>query len=203
VVNPQGRDKGQLIAHVLFLKTPALMVYPSYAELIDYCSGFMLADLPWLNPYFGNSLSSVTQETPQPFRIFYISLSFASTYFLAFLTICAMSLLLGVVACVKESTRAVVKNIGLFLYNFFLGGLALAAWMNLQGAIINVLPEHTYKASLYILGFFVLVALLTEAVWSIRREKYNIFKARVLAKAALLSVLHLGPIYLFPIMLTV
>jgi hypothetical protein len=38
-----------MISHVLLLKTAALAVFPSYAELIDYCSGFMIADMPWLN----------------------------------------------------------------------------------------------------------------------------------------------------------
>ena len=52
-IDPERRDKGQIIAHILFLKTAALMVYPSRPELIDYCSGFMMADLPMLNRFFG------------------------------------------------------------------------------------------------------------------------------------------------------
>jgi hypothetical protein len=31
VVDPNGKDKGQLTSHILFLKTPALMLYPSFA----------------------------------------------------------------------------------------------------------------------------------------------------------------------------
>ena len=46
---PEGKDKGHVIAHILFLKTPALMIYPSYSELMDFCDGFMIADLPWFN----------------------------------------------------------------------------------------------------------------------------------------------------------
>ena len=30
-IDPENNDKGQMIAHVLLTKTPALMVYPSYA----------------------------------------------------------------------------------------------------------------------------------------------------------------------------
>ena len=37
VVDTKGKDKGQLIAHILLLKTPVLMLYPTFAELIDYC----------------------------------------------------------------------------------------------------------------------------------------------------------------------
>lgn len=53
VVDPEGRDKGQLIAHLLLVKSIVLMVYPAYGELINYCAGFMVADLPWLNAFFG------------------------------------------------------------------------------------------------------------------------------------------------------
>lgn len=51
--NPRGKDRGELAAHVLLVKSAALMVYPSYAEMVDYCWGFMVADLPWTNEYFG------------------------------------------------------------------------------------------------------------------------------------------------------
>ena len=37
VLVPFGKDRGELIAHVLFTKTVVLMVYPAYSELIDYC----------------------------------------------------------------------------------------------------------------------------------------------------------------------
>ena len=52
VLDPNGKDKGQIVSHILFLKTPVLALYPTYAELIDYCAGFMVADMPWLNNYF-------------------------------------------------------------------------------------------------------------------------------------------------------
>ena len=52
VIDVKGKDKGQLIAHILLLKTPVLMLYPTYAELIDYCQGFMMADMPWINNLF-------------------------------------------------------------------------------------------------------------------------------------------------------
>ena len=31
VLDPKGNDKGQIAPHILFLKTPVLLVYPSYA----------------------------------------------------------------------------------------------------------------------------------------------------------------------------
>jgi len=57
VLNPEGVDKGQMISHLLLLKTPALAVFPAYAELIDYCRGFMIGDLPFLYDTFGEVLS--------------------------------------------------------------------------------------------------------------------------------------------------
>lgn len=53
VLDPHGKDKGQLVPHVLLYKTAVLAVYPVYGELISYCAGFMAADLPYLNLYFG------------------------------------------------------------------------------------------------------------------------------------------------------
>lgn len=31
VLDGRGKDKGELIAHILLLKTPVLMLYPTYA----------------------------------------------------------------------------------------------------------------------------------------------------------------------------
>ena len=31
IVTPKCKDKGQIIAHILFLKTPALILFPSYS----------------------------------------------------------------------------------------------------------------------------------------------------------------------------
>ena len=101
VLDPNGKDKGQLTAHILFLKTPALMLYPTFVELIDYCAGFMFADLPWLNNYFAAILSDPLDSAPSPYLLFYNSLSIASTYLLAVIFMVAMVLVLGVFAYLK------------------------------------------------------------------------------------------------------
>ena len=102
IVDPDGYDKGQLIPHILFLKTPVLMVYPSYAELINFCSGFMVADFPWLNDYFGANLSEPTDKTPLPYLLFYTSLSIGSTYILALLVIIFIVVVLFIIAYLKK-----------------------------------------------------------------------------------------------------
>jgi hypothetical protein len=103
VVLPRKKDNGELIAHILFLKCPALVVYPAYAELIDYCYGFMMADLPWLNSYFADRLSVSTEILPYPYRLFYISLSLASTYLLALAFFVILGIILLFIYKVYES----------------------------------------------------------------------------------------------------
>ena len=39
----------ELVGHCLALKTVSLVVYPTYAEYVNFCLGFMVVDLPWLN----------------------------------------------------------------------------------------------------------------------------------------------------------
>ena len=46
---PTSHNLGQIIPHILALKTGALILYPTYGEYVDFCSGFMTADLPWAN----------------------------------------------------------------------------------------------------------------------------------------------------------
>ena len=53
ILDPEGTEKGQLISHLLLLKTPTLAVFPVYSEMINYCRGYMIADLPFLDSAFG------------------------------------------------------------------------------------------------------------------------------------------------------
>ena len=159
-VTPFAFDKGQLIAHILFLKTPVLMVYPTYVELINYCSGFMMADFPWLNSIFGPALSEPTDLTPLPYLLFYTSLSFASTYLLAFLMLILIVTVLALVSCLTSSATRVVNNIMLFFFNFFYGSLVFASVLCVQGAFLNVAQQYTQKSTFYLLGFGLLIILM-------------------------------------------
>ncbi len=90
VLDCKGKDKGELIAHILLLKTPVLMLYPTYAELLNYCSGFMFADMPWFNNVFASSLADPRDSSPAPYLLFYTSLNVASTFLLpiSFMLLC-------------------------------------------------------------------------------------------------------------------
>lgn len=46
---PGSPEMGDILPQVMSLKAPAFFIYPSYMEFVYYCSGFMVADLPWLN----------------------------------------------------------------------------------------------------------------------------------------------------------
>lgn len=46
---PTSEDQGQIIPHILALKAGVLILYPTYIEYYDYCSGYMVGDLPWAN----------------------------------------------------------------------------------------------------------------------------------------------------------
>jgi hypothetical protein len=196
VLDSKNWDKGQIMAHVLLLKAPALAVYPSYAELIDYCAGFMAADLPWFD-FFSALLADPTDSTPLPYLLFYDSLSLASTYLLALMVICTIAVVLGISAYLFDSARPTLKNIGLFLYSYFLAGLGLAAVICVQGAFLNPIDEFTVHSSFYLLGIILYVILVAEGFWSTFRARHNLFKLRVLVKVTLLSLLHLSPLYLF------
>ena len=97
----------------------------------------MVADLPWLNSFFGSALSEQTDVTPYPYLLFYTSLSFGSTYFLAFLVLALVSIILLLAFCFIETAKATVKNICHFLYSYFYSGLSFAAIICVQGAVIN------------------------------------------------------------------
>jgi hypothetical protein len=201
VLDSKGHDKGEIMAHLIILRAPALTVYPSYAELIDYCAGFMVADLPWLNDFFSRLVADPTDSSPLPYLLFYRSLSLASTYPLALFVVCTIAVLLGVSMYLFESARPTLKNIALCLYSFFLAGLSWAAVVCLQGAFLNPITEFTVNSSFYLLGIVIFTVLVAEGAWSTFRDQHNMFKLRVLVKVAVLSVLHFSPLYLFSIVL--
>ena len=103
------------------------MIYPSRPELIDYCSGFMIADFPWLNSFLGERLSDPRDISPPPYRLFFTSLNIASTYLLALTIIAGIAIFMGMILLLASQWKKTLKNVALFLYCFFVGGLAFAA----------------------------------------------------------------------------
>jgi hypothetical protein len=58
---------------------------------------------------------------------------------LALIVITIISSALLLAAYLKQIWRPILINIGLFLYNFFLAGVAFAAVISVQGALLNIL----------------------------------------------------------------
>lgn len=170
VLDPNGKDKGQIIAHILLLKTPVLALYPTYAELIDYCAGFMFADLPWLNGYLADRFSDPLDSSPEPYRLFYTSLSLSSTYLLALTVLCLAAVVLGLVYYLSESSRTSVRNVALVLYNFFLGGISFAVVVCVQGAFLNSIDYFSVSSLFYLLGIIIFLSVFGEALWSLRSD---------------------------------
>jgi len=123
VLDGKGTDKGELLAHILLLKSPVLMLYPTYAELVDYCGGFMLADLPWLNNYFASILSEPRDISPKPYLMFFTSLSISSMYLLPLIFFVVIYILLKTVSCLRPKSKEIIKNLLSVFYSFFLGEL--------------------------------------------------------------------------------
>lgn len=89
---------GHIIPHIFALKAGAMILYPTYREYINYCTGFMTADLPWINDILGEIFGNDADYTPSPFKVFYMNMNMGSTYFLAFITILIVSLILLAIA---------------------------------------------------------------------------------------------------------
>ena len=128
------------------------MVYPSYSQLISYCSGFMIADLPWLNKTFGTILSRESDTSPDPYRLFYTSMSIASTFLLPLMIISLLFLVFVILMCSFQNCKYHIKNLMLFFYCFFLGGMSFAFATCVQGAFLNFHHLFTLNFIFYLLG---------------------------------------------------
>lgn len=89
----RSRNIGEIVPHILALKTCVLMVFPIYPQISSFCFGIMGADLPWFGQYL-SSLSVSSDTQPAGFQLYYTNMNFAAVYLCAFL-LCLLLLLLG------------------------------------------------------------------------------------------------------------
>jgi hypothetical protein len=54
---PTTKDVGEIIPHVLLMKAPAMVFYPSFGGYISYCYGFSIIDFPMFNTHFSEKLT--------------------------------------------------------------------------------------------------------------------------------------------------
>jgi len=100
---PSSPDKGNIIPHILAIKFGALALFPSFAEYINYCSGFMTADFPWLNSLFGEKLGNSMEIIPNPYAMYFTNLSVVSTYLLAIIAILGIWITLLLLSFLAQS----------------------------------------------------------------------------------------------------
>ncbi len=97
-----SRNLGSIVPHIFSLKTCALMVYPIYPQVANFCFGLMASELPWLSEYYAEYLSFPSDVQPAGFQLFYQHMNFASLYLSAFVLV-LLFLLLG---CLSLSRTA-------------------------------------------------------------------------------------------------
>lgn len=194
---PKSTDIGNIMPHIFAFKVGALLLFPTYFEYINYCSGFMYADFPWLNRFFGEKLSDSRDTTPDPYSLFYDNMNLASMYLLPlsiFILLFIITVLVG--KSLPEYTHKMNSTLQ-FLYNFFSFGMIFAGCASLQGAIMNPIESVNINGSFYILGILVYFSLMCECIYKLVQDKsQNFWKIRVFLKATLLSLSHHSPVYL-------
>jgi hypothetical protein len=87
ITAPKSANIGNIIPHIFAFKVGALFLHPTYMEYINFCSGFMFVDFPWLNKFFGTYLSDPRDKSPNIYSFFYTNMNIASTYLLALFVI--------------------------------------------------------------------------------------------------------------------
>ena len=65
-------------------------------------------------------------------------MSLSSTYLLALMVIVALAGTLILTACLFGRLGRTLRDIAMFLYCFFIGGLSLASAASTQGAFLNI-----------------------------------------------------------------
>jgi disulfide bond formation protein DsbB len=82
---------------LLALKTIPLIIYPTYAEFINFSSGFMVVDMHWLNKLLPTIFSQKIDVSPKGFYFFFTSMNFAGMNLITFSIFIGL-LILGYIA---------------------------------------------------------------------------------------------------------
>jgi hypothetical protein len=198
VTVPNSDDQGEIISHIFLLKCGGFIFGLAYMEYLDYCYGFLSADLPWLSN-FTLSLSSISDLSPNSYLLFFANMTLASTYLGALCLVALIAVILIVIGVVSSAKRESVKIVGMFFYNFFEVGLIIAGSASIQGAYYNSINYVTTNTIFYILGILLYLLVGIANIWLAVTNIHRINKLRILLKATFLSLLYISPIYFLPI----
>ena len=155
---PRSQDLGQVTPHILAMKCGALILFPTYVEYFDYCSGFMNADFPWANTAIGEALGNESDNQPFAYAVFFGNMNFASMYLIAFSVILLLALLTFIIFKRLNDKDRMMSCFN-FLYCYFIFGVTVAGCASLQGIILNPFSTIDGNAAFYILGFFLYLVI--------------------------------------------
>ena len=179
-----------------------MVIYPITFEMYQFCYGFSLIDLPWLNKFIGGYLANQADYVPNPYIMYYFNLSTVSTYCLAFILFGLLMIVKFVYFYQSKAELAKIKFTQI-VYSIFIFGLILSGSLALQGAFYNPIKTVSLNSFFYIVGILSYVGIFLEIVYSIYKDINNFYKARVFLKASLLSIGHINPITVFSITLVI
>lgn len=81
---PKSKNLGEIVPHVLALKSCALSVFPIYPQVANFCYGLMGADFPWFASYYSEYLAINSDYSPAGFQLFYFNMNIASVFLVPF-----------------------------------------------------------------------------------------------------------------------
>ena len=140
-----------------------------------------------------------SDETPEPFRVFYVNMHIGSTYLLALITILVLvglTVVLGIKLQKQQKMHAYLR----FLYNFFVFGCVFAGCASFQGSIMNPTNTLSVNGLFYITGTLLFAVALCETLYRLYDNHVAYFwRLRVFLKAAILSLAHFSPVYLLTV----
>ena len=70
----------EIVGHVLALKCFSLVVFPSYAEYVNFCLGFMVVDLPWLNVMLPSAVANEFDYAPTGYYFYFTNMNLAAMH---------------------------------------------------------------------------------------------------------------------------
>lgn len=201
-----GRNM-EIAGHIFSVKTLSMVVYPTYAEYVNFCLGFMTSDLPWLNSKLPSSFFSTSDLKPMGFSFYFVNMNLAAMnlitclifLFLLFLSYCLLSEAPTASLRIKNK-ESNAKNYKFkafkeFLMNFFGFGFAFAGFSSIVGTFLNYSEFLSLNGIFYILGVVLFGLTLSEA-FSFLILNRRVGRLRVTLKATLLAAAALNPLYL-------
>ena len=197
----------ELAGHCLALKTVSLVVFPTYAEYVNFCMGFMVVDLPWLNNLLPEVFANPYDLCPTGYLFFFNNMNLAAMHF--FTVLIFITLLVIAYCCLSDKKENEIKiddkektvvNFKFrafkeFLLNFFGFGLAFAGFSSILGAFLNYASALTLSGLFYILGVILYGVIFSEAFAGLILSR-RLCRIRIVLKATFLAGAGLNPLYL-------